>query len=79
MCFCYIDDSCWINWVDEVDIIDEESEIFLRNIPFETVKDFLVNDTNSSLPRLIQRRIRFCDLSEEQRTNIKEFIRMNAV
>ena len=74
LCFTYVAKERWPENSHLLNIFFPLKGFLIKNIPFETVYDFVTNDPYSSLP-LRRRGGRFGKLTSQQRIFLKHFIK----
>ncbi len=76
--FSYVEGEEWYQESSQLDILFGDADFFLDSIPFETVSDTII-ENESPYSQIIMRRcgVRFGDLTTEQQTQLKLFIRHN--
>lgn len=78
--FSYVEGEEWYHDSSELDILFGDTDFFLDSIPFETVSDRII-ENESPYSQIIMRRcgVKFGDLTSEQKTMLKIFIRQNTL
>ncbi len=78
--FSYVEGEEWYHDSYELDILFGDADFFLDSIPFETVSDTII-ENESPYSQIIMRRcgVRFGELTTEQQTQLKLFIRQNTL